>query len=86
MGGENEQVRPVVQADRPNERDSRAWPKSAALWRVRRVWSAVIYRPGASGENARIHPAIFAQATTAAQLMLEGRFSFRVGIGENPFG
>jgi G6PDH family F420-dependent oxidoreductase len=38
---------------------------------------------GVTCPTIRIHPAILAQATATAQLMLEGRLSFGVGSGEN---
>jgi G6PDH family F420-dependent oxidoreductase len=38
---------------------------------------------GVTCPTVRIHPAILAQAAATAQLMLEGRFAFGVGTGEN---
>ncbi|HWC38249.1 MAG TPA: TIGR03557 family F420-dependent LLM class oxidoreductase [Acidimicrobiales bacterium] len=38
---------------------------------------------GVTCPTVRIHPAILAQASATAQLMLEGRFIFGVGTGEN---
>lgn len=38
---------------------------------------------GVTCPTIRIHPAVLAQATATAQTMLEGRFSFGVGTGEN---
>src|SRR2546423_299783 len=38
---------------------------------------------GVTCPTIRIHPAVLAQATATAQLMLEGRFAFGVGSGEN---
>ena len=38
---------------------------------------------GVTCPTIRIHPAVLAQAAATAQLMLEGRFAFGVGSGEN---
>ncbi|TMM17306.1 MAG: TIGR03557 family F420-dependent LLM class oxidoreductase [Actinobacteria bacterium] len=38
---------------------------------------------GVTCPTIRIHPAVLAQAAATAQLMLDGRFSFGVGSGEN---